>query len=408
MKVPHPKNIKLPKPKIPTIPTPKRMPRKPEIIIGIPTYNEAENIADLVKIIDIGLKKYFPDKRALIVNVDSNSPDGTRRAFLGAKTKTPKKCMSAPRGKGAAIRVLFEYFLSKESTQVLMLIDGDVTSATPKWIRNLITPILKGFDHCLPLYKRNEYDGSVTDHIVYPVLRGVLGIDIRQALGAELGLSRKAVDRIYNRTWPSKARRYGIDIFMTLSSVFGELRIAQADLGVKAHRLGSEPHGTFEETVTTLFELLDENKHFWDGKLRVRKPPLFFKSSGAKPSTPLMEVDYKRLRALAMKEFRENRADIKKIVGAKECERLTKVFKKGSRTSIDTEEWTNIVFNFVKASKVPPLKRAKLIHPLFLDRFLSVYKRYLDKDNRMMENEVIRQAEMFYKDRKTLISKTKE
>ena len=66
----------------------------------------------------------------------------------------------------------------------------------------------------------------------------------------------------------------------------------------------------------------------------------------------------------------------------------------------------NILFNFVKASKVPPAKRAKLIHPLFLDRFLAVYKKYLDKDNRMLENEVVRQAEMFYKERKTLISKS--
>jgi len=106
-----------------------------------------------------------------------------------------------------------------------------------------------------------------------------------------------------------------------------------------------------------------------------------------------------------VKEFKKHRADIKKVVGAKQCDNLTKVFKKGSRTSIGAEEWTDIVFAFVKASNIPPVKRAKLLHPLFLDRFMSVYKKYLDKDNRMLENEVVKQAELFYKDRQVLITK---
>ena len=372
MRVPlRPKNIKIHKPKIRA---PKRVVRKPEIIVGIPTYNEADNIEALVKTIDAGLRKYFPDKKALIIISDSNSPDGTRRIFLNTRTKTPKKCVESPRGKGNALKIIFEYFLSKDSAQVLMLIDGDVTSVTKKWVRNLITPILKGFDHCLPLYKRNEYDSAVTDHVVYPILRGVLGIDIRQALGADVGLSRKAVDRIYNRKWPSKASRYGIDIFMTLSSVFGELRIAQADLGVKEHRLSDEPHAVFYETVTTLFELLEENKHFWSGKLRVRKPPLFFKSSGVKPSIPIFNIDYKNLRTTGMAEYKKYRPSIKRIVGSKESEHLGKIFKKGSRASIDTKEWMDIMFSFVKASNIPASRRAKLIHPLFMDRFLTVYK----------------------------------
>ena len=398
----RPKNIRIPKPKIRA---PKLAPRRPEIIVGIPTYNEVENIEALVKVLDAGLRKYFPDKKALIVIADSNSPDGTRKAFLNTRTRTPKMCMKSPRGKGKALRGIFEYFLSKESAQVLMLVDGDVTSVTVKWVRNLITPILNGFDHCLPLYKRNEYDSAVTDHIVYPILRGVLGIDIRQALGADVGLSRKAVDRIYNRKWPVKASRYGIDIFMTLSSVFGELRIAQADLGVKEHRLSEEPHIAFEEIVTTLLHLLGENKHFWDGKLRVRKPPIFFKSSGAKPSTPILNIDYKSLRTRSTIEFKKYKPDIRKIVGRKECDRLARIFKKGSRVSIDASEWMTIMFAFVRASDIPASKRAKLMYPLFMDRFLTVYKKYLDKDNRMLENEIVRQAEMFYKERKLLIAK---
>ena len=92
----------------PKIRPPKIMPRRPEIIVGIPTYNEAENIENITKIIDEGLKKYFPDKKALIINVDSNSPDNTRKIFLSTKTKTPKQCLKAPKGKGVSLKQLFE------------------------------------------------------------------------------------------------------------------------------------------------------------------------------------------------------------------------------------------------------------------------------------------------------------
>jgi len=206
------------------------MPRRPEIIVGIPTYDEAENIESITKIIDDGLQKYFPDKKALIVNVDSNSPDNTRKVFLSTKTKTPKQCLKTPRGKGTSLKELFGYVLKAESVEVLMLIDANVETASPRWVRNLVTPVLKGFDHIFPTYDRHEYDASITNQLAYPVMRGVLGIDIRQPIAGEMAMSRKAVDRLYSRDWPQSANKHGIDILAAISSTFGELRIAQAYL----------------------------------------------------------------------------------------------------------------------------------------------------------------------------------
>src|SRR3990167_7186859 len=72
------------------------IPRRYEIVVGIPTYNEAENIESITKIVDGGLAKFFPDKKALIINVDSNSTDRTKKIFLSAKTKTPKQYLKSP------------------------------------------------------------------------------------------------------------------------------------------------------------------------------------------------------------------------------------------------------------------------------------------------------------------------
>ena len=67
-------------------------------MVGIPSYNEADNIAFVAKQCDEGLRQYFPDQKGIIVNVDNDSTDDTRGAFLGMETETPKFSISTPEG----------------------------------------------------------------------------------------------------------------------------------------------------------------------------------------------------------------------------------------------------------------------------------------------------------------------
>src|SRR3989338_2533797 len=64
--------------------------KKLDIIVGIPTYNEADSISNTVQRIDRGLSRYFPEHKALIINIDSQSSDGTSRVFDEIKTETDK------------------------------------------------------------------------------------------------------------------------------------------------------------------------------------------------------------------------------------------------------------------------------------------------------------------------------
>ena len=52
-------------------------PEKIDILVGIASYNNAKTIGHVVKAVDAGLAKYFPDKKAVIVNSDGGSADGT-------------------------------------------------------------------------------------------------------------------------------------------------------------------------------------------------------------------------------------------------------------------------------------------------------------------------------------------
>ncbi len=69
-----------------------------EIVVGIPSYNEADSIFFPVEQASKGLNIYFPHKSSVIVNVDNCSEDGTKDAFLNTPTKVPKIYASTEKG----------------------------------------------------------------------------------------------------------------------------------------------------------------------------------------------------------------------------------------------------------------------------------------------------------------------
>ena len=109
--------------------------QKIDIIVGIPSYNEADNIAFVARQLSLGLSKYFPSLSAAIINVDNNSSDGTREAFLGAETgKILKKYISTEKGivgKGNNFRNLF-IEVERLKAKAIVVVDADLLSITPE------------------------------------------------------------------------------------------------------------------------------------------------------------------------------------------------------------------------------------------------------------------------------------
>ena len=59
--------------------------KRADIVVGIPSYNEADGISFPTRMASEGLKKYFGEKSSCIINVDNASPDNTKDAFLNVK-----------------------------------------------------------------------------------------------------------------------------------------------------------------------------------------------------------------------------------------------------------------------------------------------------------------------------------
>ena len=72
--------------------------KKADIVVGIPSYNEAQSIRHVVETVDDGLSTFFGKKDAVIINVDNHSPDNTKDVFLTTPTKLPKLYISTPKG----------------------------------------------------------------------------------------------------------------------------------------------------------------------------------------------------------------------------------------------------------------------------------------------------------------------
>ena len=51
--------------------------QKADILIGIPSYNNARTIGHVVRAVQAGLAKYFQGRKSVLVNSDGGSTDGT-------------------------------------------------------------------------------------------------------------------------------------------------------------------------------------------------------------------------------------------------------------------------------------------------------------------------------------------
>ena len=97
--------------------------READIVIGIPSYNNARTIGHVVRAAHAGLVKYFPQFTGVIVNSDGGSTDATAEIVLSSQIEdthllmlaTPLKPvhrLSFPYhgipGKGSAFRLIFQ------------------------------------------------------------------------------------------------------------------------------------------------------------------------------------------------------------------------------------------------------------------------------------------------------------
>ena len=291
-----------------------------DILVGIPSFRNAKTIAHVVEVATEGMVKYFPDLKPVLVNSDGGSTDNTREIVLNTKIpKTVQKIVTPYRGipgKGSAFATIFE-IADRLHTKVCIVVDSDLRSITPEWIRLLGYPVYKyNFGLVTPYYRRYKYDGTITNSLAYPLTRSLYGTIIRQPIGGEFGMSGSLAKILAHQKFgDSNIAKFGIDIWMTTTAICEGFSTAQAAMGVKLHD-AKDPAASlapmFEQVVGSMFSLMDRYEVKWKAIKGAQSVDLFGEDVEQKPVS--FEVDFLKLIQNFKTGFKKYEQVIKTIV----------------------------------------------------------------------------------------------
>lgn len=241
------------------------------VVVGIPSYNSVRTIGRVIAQVAIGLSTYFRDQNCLVLISDGGSTDGTLE--IAGSIHIPRglrlfTCMyQGTSGKGSAVRAIFEAAIHVGAESVAM-VDSDLGSITPDWVKLLVGPTLNGVGLVTPRYIRHKYDGTITNQLCYPLTRALYGLRIRQPIGGDFGMSGKLVNRlIESPLWETPyVPRFGIDMFITNSAIAERFVVEEADLGAKIHAVkdpASQLASMFREVAGSALSCMQEYEGIW-------------------------------------------------------------------------------------------------------------------------------------------------
>ena len=372
---------------------------KADIIVGIPSYNESDSIGFVVQQATAGLKKYFSQYSCLIINVDNNSPDNTKQAFLSTPTNGIKKAyVTTPpgvKGKGNNFYNLFK-IVKELKPKAVVVVDADLKSITPEWIKNLAEPIMRGADMVTPMYSRHKYDGTITNNIVYPIIVGLLGRNIRQPIGGDFSFSSRLAEHWLKQEWSETIRQFGIDIFMTTNAILGGFKICSTNLGAKIHKVkdpGESLGPMFKQVIGTLFSVINANKESISNN-GIEQPLIFGDTELQEPQ--MMCINTENLR----KNFNNGRSKhlpvLKQYLSEETYEELRKISLEAE--GISPELWARTLYDLLlaypKAENKPLLLEA--MQPLYFGRVYSFAKESAGLSHEQAEAKIQEQAKVFH------------
>jgi glycosyltransferase involved in cell wall biosynthesis len=400
------------------IENPERI-KQAELIVGIPSFNEADSIAYPTEMASRGLKRYFPDKESVIINVDNNSPDGTKEAFLSTTTEVPKIYISTPgdiKGKGNNLRNLFEA-MAELQAKAAVVVDADLQSITPQWIQYLGEPLFQGFNFVTPIYVRHKYDGSITNHIAYPLLRTLYGLRVRQPIGGDFGFSRRLAQAfLTEKTWTEDVAHFGIDIWMTTVAIAHRFKVCQTFLGSpKSHRAkdpAKDLGPMFVQVMMTFFDLMEDFEYFWKDTMDSWPSNIFGFGLGITNSPPPVSVDTEALYFSFINGFKRYREVWEKMLPEEIFTEIKKIKRmKKEQFYYHSDLWARILFNFAIAYRNNEIPKEMIIEamiPFYHSRILSFVNKTIHMDIKECEEYLESIVRIFEDEKPYLIERWNE
>ncbi|HEY1802151.1 MAG TPA: glycosyltransferase family A protein [Terriglobales bacterium] len=249
-----------------------------DILVGLPTYNDARTVSHVVQAVRAGLLKYFPRQRAVIINADGGSKDSTQEIVRASSISDLRNApnLHALRtlhsistqyaggpATGAALHtILAAAELLRAST--CAVVSSDSVNIEPGWIDRLLRPISRdNYDLITPIYRRHKFEGVLVSNLLYPITRALYCKPIREPYPSEFSFSGRLATQLAGQDiWQQETGRIGGETFLVVSAISGGFQTGQAYLGAKSRTDHSAPADLVEalrQTVGVLFSTLEQN-----------------------------------------------------------------------------------------------------------------------------------------------------
>ena len=383
--------------------------KEADLLIGIPSYNSAPTIGQVVRTVAAGLDKYFPRVKAVFVISDGGSTDGTQeelkrvriedfRMILTSHPVDPIHKIVPPYhgipGKENGIRKIFEatQWLKAKACAV---VNSDLRSMTPEWMEFLLRPVYEeGFDYVAPIYARHKFDGTITNGIVYPLNRALYGKRVRQFIGGDLGVSGElAKFYLTKEVWETDLVRFGIDIWMTTLAISEGYKVCQSFLGPKiyeAKESESDLGSVFSQILSSVYGLMEPYQNLWKTIKETEPIPTFGRQY--EMSLEPISVNIKGM----IRNFRlgiRNLMEIwRKVLAPETALLLEHVGRlKDEAFSFPQDLWAQMVYDFAIAYHKGSVHRDHLLKsmiPLYLGQVASFVKENEESSAKETEEKI--------------------
>ena len=352
-----------------------------DILIGVPTYNHAGTVGQVVQAIRAGLLQYFPRQRAVIINADGGSKDATQELVRAASISDLQHGSNLhalrtlhsistqyPGGpaSGAALHAILAAAELLRAT-TCAVISPDSTNIEPEWLESLLHPVCRdNFDLVTPLYQRHKFDGLLVRNLVYPMSRALYSKRVREPYPAEFAFSGRLGSYFLGQDiWSQEVGRAGAEIYLTISAIAGDFRLAQSFLGTKS-RVDHAPADlvpAMRQTAGVLFWSLEQNFPVWSAHSDSQPIPTI----GAEHEVSLepIRVNRKRLHQMFVHGVAELEPLLKSILSAPtlaELGRAAAVPEEDFRYA--DELWVRTVYEFAASYHKTVISRDHIVQAL--------------------------------------------
>jgi glucosylglycerate synthase len=350
--------------------------RLADIVIGIPSYFSGSTIGHVIRTVAEGLSRHYGDLKAVIMVADGGSTDDSREiaSLVQIHSYNIEKIVTIYRGipgKGSGLRAIFEVadFLK---AKVVAVLDSDLVSIKPGWIKNVVAPVMAGYDLATPYYQRFKLDGTITNTVAYNLTRALYGLRIRQPIGGDFGISHRLVKLFLDQdVWETDAARFGIDIWMTTTAIVNGFQICQSRLGTKIHG-EKDPAADlcpmFRQVVGTTFQLMEQHEPYWTRIEGSKEVPILGDDIVQDPAP--FEIDRGSLVEYFNVGFRNFHTLWQRLLDQTDMDvirGLHSVHRK-NRFILPVDTWARIVYRYAAAFQSTPRQRFKV-----LDTMLPLY-----------------------------------